>query len=74
MSAQLPTRPHQHAEEDRGAVEHVVARLAAEFPRRHVAVVSVTVTRCRRDLAGVPSGALPELLERLARQRLREST
>jgi len=49
-----------------GAVE----RLAAQFP----AVPSRTVVRVVRgslaDLSGVPTGALPELLERLARQRL----
>jgi hypothetical protein len=50
-----------------------VARLVAEFPGHHVAVVSATVVRCRRELDGVPPGALPELLERLARQRLRSS-
>lgn len=59
---------------DGGTVAHAVARLAAEFPGRHVAVVSATVDRCRRDLAGAPPGALPELLERLARQRLRASS
>ncbi|PVZ06341.1 hypothetical protein [Actinomycetospora cinnamomea] len=55
-----------------GTVPHAVARLVAEFPGRHAAVVSATVTQCRRDLAGAPPGALPELLERLARQRLSE--
>jgi hypothetical protein len=59
---------------DGGPVPHAVARLAAEFPGRHVAVVSATVVRCRRDLAGAPPGAIPELLERLARQRLRDSS
>lgn len=58
---------------DGGTVAHAVARLSAEFPARHVSAVSATVTQCRRDLAGAPPGALPELLERLARQRLRES-
>ncbi|MDD7939560.1 hypothetical protein PHK61_14145 [Actinomycetospora lutea] len=58
---------------DGGTVPHAVARLAAEFPGHHVAVVSATVVRCRRELDGVPPGALPELLERLARERLRRS-
>jgi delta 1-pyrroline-5-carboxylate dehydrogenase len=58
---------------DGGVVPHAVARLVAEFPGRHAAVVCATVTTCRRDLAGAPPGALPELLERLARQRLRDS-
>jgi hypothetical protein len=58
---------------DGGTVAHAVRRLAAEFPSRHAAIVSATVTRCRRDLDGAPPGAMPELLERLARQRLRDS-
>ncbi|MDF2977062.1 MAG: hypothetical protein K0S40_1790 [Actinomycetospora sp.] len=58
---------------DGGTVPHAVARLVAEFPGRHAAVVSATVTQCRRDLDGAPPHALPELLERLARQRLCDS-
>ncbi|MFR9802975.1 hypothetical protein ACL02T_11800 [Pseudonocardia sp. RS010] len=53
------------------AVTPAVARLAREFAgrvsRRTVARV---VRSCRADLSGVPAGAVPELLERLARQRL----
>ncbi|GAA4880412.1 hypothetical protein [Actinomycetospora straminea] len=60
-----------HDEDD--AVPHTITRLAAEFSGRPVAVVSATVLRCRRELDAVPPGALPELLERLARQRLRSS-
>lgn len=56
-----------------GEVAPTVGRLAAEFPDRHVALVSATVRPCLRDLAGAPPGALPELLERLARQRLLDS-
>lgn len=33
-------------------------------------VVTRTINRARDDLAGTPPGALPELLERLVRQRL----
>ncbi|MFC5139851.1 hypothetical protein ACFPK1_16540 [Actinomycetospora rhizophila] len=83
MSAPLPLhpRPARAGEDaglagtrgDGGTVPHAVARLTAEFPGHHVAVVSATVVRCRRELDGVPPGALPELLERLARQRLRSS-
>jgi hypothetical protein len=54
------------------ATAAAVARLSAEFPARRVAVVSRTVDECRRDLDGAPPGALPELLERLARQRLQD--
>ncbi|HET6877503.1 MAG TPA: hypothetical protein VFH38_08245 [Jatrophihabitans sp.] len=35
------------------------------------AELETLVRRCRADLAGSPPGAMPELLERLARQRLR---
>lgn len=59
---------------DDDTVPHTITRLVAEFPGRHVAVVSATVLRCRRELDAVPPGALPELLERLARQRLRSTT
>lgn len=46
-------------------------RLLAEF-RWQVdeAEVSHVVARCERDLAGSPVGAMPELVERSARQRL----
>lgn len=33
-------------------------------------VIVGVVNRCRAELAGVPAGAMPELLERLVRQRL----
>ena len=49
----------------------VTARLMAEFEDRlGLQVISGVVNACRRDLQGTPSGPLPELLERLARQRL----
>lgn len=49
----------------------VTERLMAEFEDRlGLEVISGVVNGCRRDLSGTPSGALPELVERLARQRL----
>lgn len=49
-------------------------RLLAEFG---ALVAQTTVTRvvrsCRDDLRGAPPGALPELVERLARQRLHQT-
>ncbi len=49
----------------------VTERLMAEFEDRlGLQVISGVVNACRRDLQGTPSGPLPELLERLARQRL----
>lgn len=84
MTAQLPLERRSTtltddaalagARADGGPVAHAVGRLAAEFPGRHVAIVSATVARCRRDLDGAPPGAMPELLERLARQRLHDSS
>ncbi len=49
----------------------VTERLMAEFEDRlGLQVISGVVSACRRDLQGTPSGPMPELLERLARQRL----
>ena len=33
-------------------------------------VITAVVQQCRADLDSVPSGAIPELLERVAHQRL----
>lgn len=55
------------------AVEGAVARLSEEFrdsPR--APLVARVVRDCRRELGGSPVGALPELVERLARYRLAE--
>jgi hypothetical protein len=64
--------PGGHHDDAAHATAAAVARLSVEFPARHAAVVSRTVDQCRRDLDGAPPGALPELLERLARQRLQD--
>jgi hypothetical protein len=46
-------------------------RLHADYqPGFSHADIDRVVRQCRADLAGTPSTALPELLERLARQRL----
>jgi hypothetical protein len=50
------------------SVASAVARLTAEFGDRQL-IVRV-VRESRRDLGGSPVGALPELVERLARIRL----
>ena len=51
----------------------VVERLMAEFEDRlSLPVIAQVVSGCRRDLAGTPETALPEMVERLARQRLLE--
>lgn len=50
-----------------------VDRLALEFvPRLSAGTVLRTVRRCRRELDIVAGPALPELVERLARQRLQD--
>ncbi|MHC1557850.1 hypothetical protein ACR9E3_02780 [Actinomycetospora sp. C-140] len=74
MTTQLPLRPRSHAGTDGETVASTVRRLVSEFPGRSRALVATTVVRCRGDLDGVPPGAVPELLERLARQRLLESS
>lgn len=49
----------------------VAERLMAEFGgRADLATITRVVLDCRRDLQGAPPGALPELLERHARQHL----
>lgn len=54
-------------------VVDVTERLMAEFEDRlGLEVISRVVNGSRRDLAGTPAGALPELVERLSRQRLQD--
>ena len=56
------------------SVDEAVARLAAEFSDRYRPQLIVRVVRdCRRDLGGSPIGAMPELVERLARIRLADA-
>jgi hypothetical protein len=46
-------------------------RLIVEFGGEvDVAAIGRVVLSCREELRGAPAGALPELIERLARQRL----
>lgn len=51
------------------SVDLAVDRLAEELGQRPQ-VVRPVVQECRRQLSGAPAGALPELVERLARHRL----
>jgi hypothetical protein len=52
----------------------VAERLMGEFEGRiDLFVITGVVLRCARDLSTVPAGALPELAERSARQRLTAS-
>lgn len=55
-----------------GSLADVVERMHAEFGSRlPLPLVVTTVRRCRRELDIIDGPALPELLERLVRQRLR---
>ena len=54
------------------SVRSAIVRLSREFPELGPSV-SVVVRTCREELRGSPADALPELVERLARQRLRVS-
>lgn len=56
------------------SVDQAVDRLAEEFSDRvRRQLIVRVVLDCRRDLGGSPVGALPELVERLARIRLAEA-
>jgi hypothetical protein len=55
------------------SVRSAVARLREEFPEVGPRSIVLVVRTCREELRGSPDGALPELVERLARQRLRVS-
>ncbi|WP_249353913.1 hypothetical protein [Rhodococcus sp. USK13] len=52
----------------RGIVDRLVSEFGQSFAR---AAICRMVTGSIRDLAGVPAADIPELAERLARQRLR---
>ena len=64
--AVLPTVPDL-------SVRSATARLAQEFPELRQGSIDLVVRTCREELRGSPHDALPELVERLARQRLRVS-
>ena len=53
------------------SVRSALTRLSAEFPELGHGSLELVVNTCREELRGSPDGALPELVERLARQRLR---
>ena len=64
----------QAADADRSLAD-VAERLMAEFDGRcSPASVSAVVLEATRDLAGTPTAAQSELVERSARQRLLERT
>jgi hypothetical protein len=69
MTLALSSRPVSDA-----SVELAVGRLLAEFSDSTADRDVVRVVRtCRQQLSGVPVDALPEMVERLARHRLRLS-
>ena len=53
------------------SVRSAFTRLTAEFPELGASSIVLVVRTCREELRGSPNDALPELVERLARQRLR---
>jgi hypothetical protein len=53
------------------SVRSALTRLSVEFPELGRGSIGLVVRTCREELRGSPDGALPELVERLARQRLR---
>lgn len=53
------------------SVHSALTRLSAEFPELGQGSIVLVVNTCREELRGSPNDALPELVERLARQRLR---
>jgi hypothetical protein len=53
------------------SVRSAVTRLSEEFPELGPRSIVLVVRTAREELRGSPDGALPELVERLARQRLR---
>ena len=53
------------------SVHSALTRLSAEFPELGQRSIVLVVRTCREELRGSPTDALPELVERLARQRLR---
>jgi hypothetical protein len=53
------------------SVRSALTRLSAEFPELGQRSIVLVVRTCREELRGSPTDALPELVERLARQRLR---
>jgi hypothetical protein len=58
-------------EDERRAVEHITARLAAQFSQTAVERVSAIVDEAHRELDGTPiRDFVPILVERQARERL----
>ena len=55
------------------SVRAAVRRLVVEFPELGPRSIMLVVNTCREELRGSPDGALPELVERLARHRLQVS-
>jgi hypothetical protein len=55
------------------SVSSAMSRLSVEFPELGLRSISLVVRTCREELRGSPDGALPELVERLARHRLQVS-
>ena len=53
------------------SIRSAIARLRREFPELGSGPLQLVVRTCREELRGSPEHALPELVKRLARQRLK---
>jgi hypothetical protein len=72
VSASPTEPPHLHHEV---SLADITERLMVEFGDRvSVSTISAIVLECRHDLQGCPVLALPELVERHARQRLLQTS
>jgi hypothetical protein len=72
-ATQPTNKPPDAATETGPALAEIDERLHAEFRTRiSRARISAVVRQADNDLSGAPTGALPELVERLARQRLND--
>jgi hypothetical protein len=67
--AAMPATTSPPGHEEDHAIAAATARLATELDLPAAQVRGVA-RQARHELAGVPEGALPELVERLARERL----
>jgi hypothetical protein len=72
VTDQQPTTTGNDSDELTAALDQVITRLHRESRRRYPrALVETLVRVCRTELSACPRHALPELVERLARERLR---
>lgn len=75
MLSPAPWEVSSEPQQAEPSLADIAERLMAEFSGQvNLSVISRVVQESRKDLQGAPPGALPELTERLARQRLLAQT